>query len=42
MTLSVIPAKAGIQNLWKLLDSRLRGNDGREIVLTLFKRLKPK
>ncbi len=27
MTLSVIPAQAGIQNRWKLLDSRLRGND---------------
>ncbi len=27
MALSVIPAEAGIQNRWKLLDSRLRGND---------------
>ncbi len=27
LTYNVIPAKAGIQGLSKLLDSRLRGND---------------
>ncbi len=27
MPFTVIPAEAGIQNLLKLLDSRLRGND---------------